>query len=143
MSEAKVLMVDDEQEFLEAISERMKTRGFEVTTARDGSEALEKIDAESFDAIVLDMVMPNMDGLETLKHIRDKFPKLQVILLTGQATVPKSVEAIKLGALDFLEKPADIEELSKKIKEAKARMMVLVEKEHEESIKEILMKKGW
>ena len=139
----KVLLVDDEEEFTSVLSERMQARGLSVETAENGFTALEKAKATSYDAVVLDLAMPGMDGIETLKGLLEINPDLQVILLTGHATLQKGVEAVKLGALDFLEKPADIQKLTGKIEEAKARRMVLVEKRNEEAIKEILETKGW
>ena len=141
MSE-KVLLVDDEKEFLEIMSERMEARGMQVTTATTASEALSIIEEKSFDAIVMDFQMPGMDGMEALKTIKSKKPELQIILLTGYATVEKTVEAMKVGATDFLEKPADIEALSEKIKNAKAEKMLIVEKQTEEKIKDILQRRG-
>ncbi len=143
MSDAHVLLVDDEPEFLEALSERMASRGLKVEAVSSGQEALEKVESKSFDAIVLDMVMPGMDGLETLRRLRENHPEVQVILLTGHATVKQGVEAIKLGAVDFLEKPAELESLMAKIAEAKAKKMVLVEKKAQDTIKEILTTRGW
>jgi DNA-binding NtrC family response regulator len=142
MAEANVLIVDDEKEFLETISERLINRGFQVDAAGNGLEALDKLDAKNYDAIVLDMMMPQMDGIETLKHIRASHPEMQVILLTGHATLQKGVEAVKLGAMDFLEKPAEIEALVAKIKEAKSNRLLLVEKQREEAVQEILVKYG-
>ena len=95
MSE-KVLLVDDEIEFLEIMSERMTARGMEVTTAQSADQALAIIAKKSFDAIVMDFQMPGMDGMEALKTIKNKRPELQIILLTGYATVEKTVEAIKV-----------------------------------------------
>lgn len=141
MSE-RVLLVDDEQEFLEIMSERMKARGIDVTTCTSAREALEKIETESFDAIILDFMMPEMDGLETLKAVKEKRPEAQIILLTGHATVEKGVEAMKLGAMDFVEKPADLEALTEKIKEARARKMMIVEKKTEEKAQEMLERFG-
>ncbi len=139
MSE-KVLLVDDEKEFLDIMSERMVSRGMVVTTAESADEALSIIKKESFDAIVMDFQMPGMDGLEALKSIKGLKPELQIILLTGYATVEKTVEAMKIGATDFLEKPADIEALAEKIKAAKAEKMLLVEKQTEDKIKNILQR---
>ena len=139
----KVLIVDDEQDFLDALSERMRARDMEVTTSTSAAVALKKAEKESYDAIVLDLMMPEMDGLEALKQIKKNNPELQVILLTGHATVEKGIEAMKLGATDFLEKPADIKTLTEKIKNAHASKMILVEKQTEEKIKSILAVKGW
>ncbi len=141
MSE-KVLLVDDEKEFLEVMSERMSARGMEVTTAGSAEKALSILEKKSFDAIIMDFQMPEMDGMEALKAIKDKNPELQIILLTGYATVEKTVEAMKVGATDFLEKPADIEALSNKIKKAKAEKMLIVEKQAEDKIKDILQRYG-
>lgn len=141
MSE-KVLLVDDEKEFLEIMSQRMSAMGMHVTTAESAVEALTILGKQSFDAIVMDFQMPEMDGLEALKNIKNKSPELQIILLTGYATVEKTVEAMKIGAADFLEKPADLDALSKKIKQAKAEKMLIVEKQTEEKIKDILQRYG-
>jgi len=142
MSE-KVLLVDDEKEFLEIMSERMKARDMDVTTATSAQQALEIIENESFDAIILDFMMPGMDGMDALKAIKAKKPESQIILLTGYATVEKGVEAMKVGATDFIEKPADLEVLAEKIKNAKAEKMLIVEKQTENKVKNILKKYGF
>ncbi len=121
----------------------MQARDMNVTTTTSPKEALKKVQEESYDAIILDLMMPEMDGLETLKELKKKNPDIQVILLTGHATVQKGVEAMKLGAVDLLEKPADIKVLTEKIKKAHARKMILVEKKAEEKIRHILAEKGW
>ncbi|MCP3871834.1 MAG: response regulator [Desulfobacteraceae bacterium] len=139
----KVLLVDDEKDFLEIMSERMQARGIEVITSDSALEALNMIEKESYDAIILDFMMPEMDGLETLKAIKEKRPELQIILLTGHATVEKGVEAMKLGAMDFVEKPADLEALSEKIKKAKAEKMLIVEKKSKEKVDDILKHFGF
>ncbi len=143
MAEAKILIVDDEQEYRDILTERMEARNFEVDKAENGLDALEKLSGSSYDAIILDMMMPGMDGLATLKKIREKYPDMQVILLTGHATVQKGVDAIKLGALDFIEKPAEIETLTTKIKEAKENRLLLVEKHNEDAVKNALRKFGF
>jgi DNA-binding NtrC family response regulator len=139
----KVLIVDDEKGFLDVLAERMQSRGMEVTTATSAKEALQKLETETFDAIVLDLMMPEMGGIEALQRIKDKSPDSEVILLTGQPSVSKGVEAMKLGASDFLIKPADINELTEKIKMAKAHRMILVEKKTLKKMKDILKTKGW
>ena len=143
MSEDKILLVDDEEEFTSVLSERMESRGMTVVTADSGPAAIEKAEKQAFDAIVLDMMMPGMDGLETLQRLREINPDLQIIMLTGHATLEKGITAVKLGAMDFLEKPVDMQTLIAKIKEAKIKTMVLTEKHTEEKINKILRKKGW
>jgi DNA-binding NtrC family response regulator len=142
MSE-KILLVDDEKDFLEVMSERIEARGMDVTTADSAEKALKSVESGGFDAIILDLKMPGMDGLETLKAIKQKNPDLQVILLTGHATVEKGIEAMKLGAMDFLEKPADLDKLTEIIKKAQARKMVIIERRMEEKMKQIIGTKGW
>lgn len=120
MAENRILIVDDEGEFTRLLAERLDMRGIRAEVADSGPAALALVRARDFDAVILDMMMPEMDGLETLSRMREARPDLQVILLTGHATVEKGVEAIKLGAADFLEKPVDFEELLAKIKAATA-----------------------
>lgn len=139
----KILLVDDEKDFVETLAERMRTRGMNVSTNTSAKDVLDNVDIESFDAIVLDLQMPDMDGIEALKLIRAKNPNLQVILLTGHATVEKGIEAMKLGALDLLEKPTDIETLTEKIKKASTKKMMLVQEETADKIKDIIGGKGW
>lgn len=143
MNQERILLVDDEQEFVQALSERMESRGLQVDAATSGETALEKVKEKSYDAVILDLAMPGMDGIETLKNMLEENPDLQVILLTGRATVQKGIEAVKLGALDFLEKPAKIDLLLEKIKEAKTNRIILVEKRNEEKIRKIMGTKGW
>ncbi len=140
--EEKVLLVDDEKKFLEVMSERLTTRGVTVTTATSAAEALEQIEANLFDAVILDLKMPGMDGIEALKRMKAKRPELQIILLTGHATVEKGVEAIKLGAMDFVEKPADLEYLSEKIKQAKQKKMLIVDEANRETVQGVLKRWG-
>ena len=142
MSE-KVLLVDDEEDFLEVMSERMQARGMQVETCTSAEEAIEKLKSEAFDAIILDFMMPGIDGMQALKDIKARSPEAQIILLTGHATVEKGVEAMKAGATDFMEKPADLEELEKKIKDASTRRMLIVEKQAEDKLKDTLKRFGF
>ena len=139
----KVLLVDDEEEFVETLAERMRARGMDVSTSNSGTNALQLVEDEDFDVVVLDLKMPGVDGIETLRRIKRRRSDIQVVLLTGHATVEKGVEAIKEGALEFLEKPIDLGSLTDAIDKAKATKMVLVEKETEERIKEILHHRSW
>lgn len=138
-----VLLVDDEELFTDVLSERLESRGFEVKIANSGLNALKMIKEKTYDAIVLDLNMPEMDGMETLKKIMEYDSKLQIIFLTGQGTIEKGVEAVKLGALDFLEKPADLDKLVEKVKEASTKRILLYEKKREEELKDILHNKSW
>jgi len=139
----KVLLVDDETDFLDVLAERMRSRGFDVTTCSSATEAVTLIQKTSFDAIILDLMMPEMDGLDMLQTMKSSRPELQIILLTGHATIEKGIHAMKMGAMDFLEKPADIQKLTDKIRKAKANRMLIVEKQMESKIEEILKSKGW
>jgi DNA-binding NtrC family response regulator len=139
----KVLLVDDEKEFVELLGERMSSRGMEVSSTTSAADALKISEAQAFDAIVLDLMMPEMDGLEVLKNLKATRPELQVILLTGHGTIEKGVEAMRLGAMDFVEKPADLDTLTEKIKKAQARKMILVERKVEEKLRDILATRGW
>lgn len=140
---AKVLVVDDEEQFLKSFSKRLEMRGMKIETAMSGEEALQKAQGKDFDAIILDLVMPGMGGIETLKKLKEENPDLQIIILTGHGTIEKGVEAIKAGALDFVEKPADLNKILEKIGEAKHKRVVLFEKRAEEQIQELLKRKAW
>lgn len=139
----KVLLVDDEQEFVSTLAERLELRDLDVATAANGEAALDRAREQSFDAILLDMAMPGMDGIETLRRLLQLNPDLQVILLTGRATLAQAVEAMKLGALDLLEKPAEIDALVRKITDAANEKSKLSQERLEERLKDIMRKKGW
>ena len=143
MKGSRVLIVDDEEDFAATLAERLETRGLRVDVVHSGDAALGKAKGVHYDAIVLDLAMPGLDGIETLKRLIADNPDLQVILLTGQATVKKSIEAMKHGAMDLMEKPAKLPELLDKIQAAATHKMELVEKRSEDAIAEILRKKGW
>ena len=140
---ADILLVDDEEQFLKVLSQRMEGRGIKVDTSTSGEEALKKVEKKDFDAIILDLAMPGISGLETLERIRSQNPDVQIIMLTGHGSVEKGVEAMKAGAVDFLEKPADLNKIMAKIAEAKNKRILLVEKKREAQVKELLQAKGW
>ena len=123
MSE-KVLIVDDEKEFLEIMAERMRTQGMDVLTATSAEVALKMVEKESYDAVIMDFMMPAIDGFQALRLIKQKKPEVQIILLTGNVPEQKRIEAKKLGALDIIKKPADLKVLLRKIKNAKTRRAV-------------------
>ena len=140
---AKVLLVDDEADFLATLAERLETRGLKVNTATSGEDAVAKVDSQSFDLIVLDLAMPGIDGLETLKRIKAKQPEAEIIMLSGQGSIKTSIEAMKLGAEDFIEKPVNITELMDKISEAKDKRMLVLQAKSVKEIEKILHTKGW
>lgn len=143
MTDCRVLLVDDEVDFVDVLADRLEARGLQVVKAHDGKQALEAAEERVFDAIVLDMAMPGMDGLETLEGLLKINPDLQVILLTGQATLEQAATAIRIGALDLMEKPADIGILVSKIELAATRRWAMEEKRIEEKVADIMRKKGW
>ena len=117
---AKVLLVDDEKDFLDIMAERMAARGMEVSTTDSAEDALKMVAAQSYDAVIMDLMMPEMDGFKALKLFKKSRPGISVILLTANVPEETRLEAIKLGALDVIEKPADLILLTRKIEEAKA-----------------------
>jgi DNA-binding NtrC family response regulator len=143
MNETTVLLVDDEVDFVAVLAERLQARGLDVDTAANGQIALDMAAQRAYDAILLDMAMPGLDGVQTLKGLLSINPDLQVILLTGQATLAQAVEAMKLGALDLLEKPADILALVDRIDEAARRRTSLEDQRVQKRIRDITRSKGW
>jgi len=118
MERVKILLVDDDQDFLSVIKKRLAKRGYAVQTVSIGLEVFEKLQTQNIQVVVLDIKMPGMNGIEILKEIKMRFPLVQVIMLTGVPTVGCAVDSLKLGALNYLIKPVDFEELLQKIKEA-------------------------
>ncbi len=118
MNGFKVLFVDDEIDFLETLLKRMKKRGVDVTGVGSGEEALSFLDTNQVDVVVLDVKMPGMDGIETLREIKRRHPLVEVIMLTGHANLEVAIEGMELGAFDYLMKPMDIDELLYKVEDA-------------------------
>ncbi|MBI5482298.1 MAG: response regulator [Deltaproteobacteria bacterium] len=114
----RVLVVDDEQEFAAALAKRLGLRGFDVEVAHDGEQALARIRATAFDAVVLDIRMPGPDGVATLRQVRLERPGLSVILLTGHVLVSQAIEGMRLGAFDYLTKPVDTDRLTEVLRTA-------------------------
>ncbi len=120
----KVLIVDDEKDFLDIMAERMSARGMDVSTATSAENALKMVLKESYDAVIMDLMMPEMDGFKALKLLKETRPDVSIILLTANVPEEKCIEAIKLGVMDVIEKPADLNLLTQKIKDAKARKRI-------------------
>lgn len=140
---AKVLLVDDEAEFIELMSQRLETKGLKVVAVTSGEKALAEIEDHNFDVAVVDLAMPGIDGIETLKQMKEKRGDIEVIMLTGQATVQSGIEAMKHGAIDFLEKPVDLTVLLEKIRLAKKERMRALDKKSADEMKNILKSKSW
>ncbi|MCD6224209.1 MAG: response regulator [Deltaproteobacteria bacterium] len=133
-----VMLVDDEAPFVETMTKRLKKRELKVMNAFSGLEALEKLDKNrNTDVVILDVKMPGIDGLETLERIKKAYPIIEVIMLTGHATVENAIEGMKRGAFDYLMKPCDLEQLMLKVNEATTK-----KREHENKIKEAKVKEA-
>ena len=122
MSIAKILLADDEKPFVETMTKRLNKREIESVAAHDGKEALERLaEDDGIEVVILDIKMPVMDGMTALKEIKSKYPLVEVIMLTGHATVETGIDGMKMGAFDYLMKPCDMEQLVAKVKEAAER----------------------
>ena len=118
MNDFRVMLVDDEVEFLETLVKRLKKRKLEVVAASNGNEALRLMREIPLDVVVLDVKMPDMDGIETLKELKKINPSVEVLMLTGHASVEVAIQGMELGAFDYLMKPMDIDELLYKLQDA-------------------------
>ena len=138
-----VLLVDDEKDFVETLAKRLKTRDFTVDCSLSGDEAVKWLETNETDVVVLDVRMPGLDGIETLKAIKHMKPLVEVIMLTGHATVETAIEGMKLGAFDYLMKPTDMNDLVAKIKKAEARKRDQEERIRQAEINKIVRTRGW
>jgi len=118
MNTWKVLLVDDEEEFVTTLAERLKLRSIETSIATNGGEALRRIEEDRPDVVVLDVLMPGLGGLDVLDQIRKTDPQIRVILLTGRGSAHEEDPKIPAGASDYLIKPVNIDELIQKMREA-------------------------
>ncbi|MGD9107388.1 MAG: response regulator [Desulfobacterales bacterium] len=123
-----VLLVDDELEFLETLVKRLTKRKLNISTAKSGEDALKIIEEKQIDVAVLDVRMPGMNGIQTLREIKKIDPLMEVIMLTGHASVEVAIEGMELGAFDYLMKPADIDELFYKLQDAFKKKSIQQEK---------------
>jgi len=119
---AKVLLVDDEREFVAILTQRLTKRNYSVAFAHSGKDAIAQLaEDKDIEVVLLDVKMPGLDGIDTLKLIKKKWPLVEVIMLTGHSTLDSAINAIKLGAYDFLLKPVEIEKLESKMQKAAGR----------------------
>jgi DNA-binding NtrC family response regulator len=117
----RVLLVDDEEKFVETLAMRLEARDYAVFTAFNGDQALNHLKAKDVDVVILDVLMPGLTGIDTLREMKKLRPLTEVIMLTGHATVETAIEGMKLGAFDYLMKPTEIEDLVDKISKAYKR----------------------
>jgi len=128
MKTMHLLLVDDEKPFLETTSKLLERRGIQTVTADNGVDALNVLDTRYIDVVILDVKMPGLDGVEVLRKIKQKYPLIEVIMLTGHATVESAVEGLKLGAFDYLTKPTSVEDMVSKTHKAFAKKRGMEEK---------------
>jgi DNA-binding NtrC family response regulator len=138
----KVLIVDDEKDFVEMFSLRLKNEGERVSTAFSGRQALEVLEKENIDVVILDIRMPGMDGIDTLKQIKTAYPLVEVILLTGHGSTETAVEGMRSGAFDYLMKPADFEEIKLKLENAGKRKDEQEERIRQAEVRLLLRRSG-
>ncbi|MBI4620865.1 MAG: response regulator [Desulfobacterales bacterium] len=120
----RILLVDDEVAFANNILKLLSKRGYDVIAVNDGASAIRTIGEKKFDVIILDMKMPGMDGIATLKEIKKKEPLAEVVILTGHGSVESGIEGMQLGAFDFVMKPVSIEDLHEKVCQAYQRRLI-------------------
>jgi DNA-binding NtrC family response regulator len=142
-AQARVLLVDDEDDFLQTLADRLKIRGLSVVTANTGEEAICKVSEQDFDAIIVDLSMPGLDGIETTQRIKALRPTAEVIILTGHGSVGSGVSAMKHGATDFLQKPVELGNLLDKIGEAKSKRTLVQQRESQKELDGLLRNRGW
>lgn len=139
----RVMLVDDEKEFVDVLAERLEARDFELVKAYSGDEALAKLQQHDIDVTILDVLMPGKDGVETLQEIKLTKPLVEVIMLTGNATVETAVEGMKKGAFDYLMKPTETKDLVEKIVRAYKRKAEQEERIRNAEIEKIMRRRGF
>ncbi len=138
----RVLLVDDEKDFVEMLGLRLEEAGENVTPAHSGRECLKALEKKEIDVVILDILMPGMDGIATLKEIKKRVPLVEVIMLTGHGTTESAVEGMKLGAFDYLLKPAHFGELAAKLESARKRKDEQAERIRKAEVKFLLRRGG-
>ncbi len=138
----RILIVDDEKDFVEMLGLRLEESGERVTAAYSGRECLQVLDQKEIDVVILDILMPGMDGIATLKEIKRKHPLVEVIMLTGHGSTESAVDGMKLGAFDYLLKPAHFSELTAKLQFARQRKDEQAERIRKAEAKLLLRRSG-
>ena len=124
MAATSILLIDDETQFLVTMAKRLRKRGFVVREAGSGLKGLEELEAQSAHVVVLDVGMPDMDGIQVLREIKMRFPRTQVLMLTGHADMEVAISGMAMGAFDYLMKPVELDVLVVKIREACSRRKI-------------------
>jgi DNA-binding NtrC family response regulator len=124
MKRPRILLVDDEVVFANNLFKLVSKRGYDAVVVYNGADAVNIVGEKEFDVIILDMKMPGMDGIATLKEIKKKVPSVEVVILTGHGSVESGIEGMQLGAFDFLMKPVSIDDLQEKVSEAYRRKLI-------------------
>jgi two-component system, OmpR family, response regulator len=124
MEKYRVLIVDDEEDFVETIVKRLIDRGLDAIGVTSGREALELMNGKEFDVAVLDVKMPGMDGIETLREMKKKNPSMEVIMLTGHGSVESGIQGLQLGAYNYVMKPVPLNDLLKQMNQAYERKVI-------------------
>ena len=138
MPNTKLLLVDDEERFLTTTKILLEKRGINTFTAANGLDAIRIMDEHHVDVVILDVKMPGLDGVEVLRKTKKKHPLVEVIMLTGHASVESAVEGLKLGAFDYVTKPCDISDLMRKVNEAYAKKQAMEEKIRKAKVEKII-----
>ena len=138
MEGARILLVDDEVVFTTNMSKLLTNRGYEVTAVNSGNSAIGELEEKDFDVVVLDLKMPGMDGITTLKEIKKLDLFTETLILTGHGSIDSAMEAIKLGAYDYLTKPCEIDELVAKIEGAWEKKDGEKQKDMQEKIQKVV-----
>lgn len=128
MNEPNILIVDDERDYIETLTKRLKRRGLEITGIENGEDALKWLSGNQVDVVLLDVRMRGMDGIQVLREIKNEYPLIEVIMLTGHASTEVAIEGMELGAFDYLMKPVDFDELLYKIQDACKKKSIQEEK---------------
>lgn len=121
MISGKILVIDDEEIVRRSCSRTLSPLGYDVSLTQSSLDGLKMIDNEEFDLVLTDIKMPDMDGIEVLKQVREKFPEMKVIIMTGYQTVENAVKSVQLGAFDYIEKPFSPDELISSVSKALGR----------------------
>jgi DNA-binding NtrC family response regulator len=135
---SKILLVDDEEIFADNMAKLLRNRQYKVTAVYNGESAIKALELENFDVVILDLKMPGMNGIATLKKIQTLGIFTETLLLTGHGSIDAAVEAIRLGAYDFLAKPCEIDELVEKIEGAWRKKDEVWKKDMEEKLKKVV-----